>query len=481
MRPPASPSLSRHPRWGLRIAAATAALVLGVSGVGHAVVTTLDDGVQRVDAFDGLDSRPDPGRGLNLLLIGDDTRDGITEEERRAFHLGGSPCNCADTLMLVHLSEARDRAAVVSLPRDTYTEPAGAPAKLNTVLSRGGPQQLVGTVEEMTGVRIDHYLEVNFVSFMRGVDEVGGVDVCTVKPLKDDRSGLDLPPGISTLNGGQALQYVRARSLDGTADFGRMQRQQRFLASFIDKVTGGDVLLSPARLNRTAEALLDSVRADPGFGTAELIELAGALNGISPSSVEFTSVPIDTIGRPLPDGGSAVTWDEAAAGRLFTALREDRPLVPRPVPPADGAEAGTDGPQGEPQHRAVPVDVPPEEIRVQVENAAGREGLGAEVDAALRASGFATTGAPRDADDTAQSRSTITHGPDRKASAAALRTAVPGAQLREAEGHGPELLLSVGQDFGQVQRVRDAARPMRAEEWEGGGYAAATGDQITCA
>jgi LCP family protein required for cell wall assembly len=285
--------------------------VLVTGGVGHAMVSSVDQGIERVDAFQGLidRDRPEAGRGLNILLIGSDSREGVSAEDRERYGIGGQACHCADTIIVVHLSEDRKRVSAVSLPRDSYAElPAhtldgvrheGHPDKLNAALSHGGPALMVRTVEKMTGVRIDHYVEVSFAGFMRGVDELGGVDVCTVRPLKDEKSGLDLPSGTSTLDGGEALQYVRARSVDASADFGRMQRQQRFLASVVDKAVSAEVLLNPAKLRRTAAAMLDSVRADPGFGVEEMIELGRAMHGLGTSGAEFTSVPIDRIGRPL--------------------------------------------------------------------------------------------------------------------------------------------------------------------------------------
>lgn len=473
-----------RPRWGLRLAATVAALVLITGGVGNAMVSGMDRRLERVDAFQSLldRDRPEAGRGLNILLIGNDSREGITEEERRRFGIGGEACNCADTIIVLHLSEDRKRASAVSLPRDSYAElPAHTldgvrheahPDKLNAALSHGGPALMVRTVEKLTGVRIDHYLEVGFASFMRSVDELGGVDVCTVRPLKDEKSGLDLPSGTSTLNGGQALQYVRARSVDGSADFGRMQRQQRFLASLAAKAISAEVLLNPAKLRRTAAAMLESVRVDPGFGAAELIELGQAMHDLGTSATEFTSVPIERIGRPLPSGATTVSWDTEAAARLFAALRADRPLAVA-EDPKTGKRRAT---------QSVPVDTAPAEVEVEVENAASRTGLGAAVEKALAATGFATAGVrgPDGAEGTAQSRTTITHDPEHPEAAAALRTAVPGAQLRAVPDHGERLLLTLGEDFTEVRRVRDATRPVRAEDWQPGGYGATTADQVQC-
>ncbi|CAM5397591.1 LCP family protein required for cell wall assembly OS=Streptomyces albaduncus OX=68172 GN=FHS32_006234 PE=3 SV=1 [Streptomyces griseoloalbus] len=141
---------------------------------------------------------------MNILLVGTDGRDSIGEEERQRYRLGGAPCHCTDTIMIVRISEARDRASVVSLPatptprrprhrRVSGQRHKGHPLKLNAAYAEGRPQLTVRTVEKMTRVKIDHYLEVDFASFMKTVDVVGGVEICTDQRLKDSHSGLDLP------------------------------------------------------------------------------------------------------------------------------------------------------------------------------------------------------------------------------------------------------------------------------------------------
>ncbi|MDT0346795.1 LCP family protein [Streptomyces litchfieldiae] len=339
-------------RWGLRIAAVLAAVVLITSGAGHALVATAEHGVRRVDPFAGLRDRPEAGRGLNILMIGTDSRDGLTAAERDRYHVGDASCRCADAVLLLHVSANRDRATVVSLPRDSYAElpahdfAAGGgrhdahPDKLNAALSHGGPSLMVRTVEDLTGLRVDHYLEVSFTGFMRAVDGIGGVEVCTPRPLTDSYSGLDLPAGTSLLDGPTALSYVRARHLEGSSDFARMERQQRFLAAFLDQAVSSGVLLDPGKIRITAEALLDSVRADPGFGAEEMLELAGLLRHFTTSAAQFTSVPVDDTARDVPGLGSTVTWDRAGAERLFAALREDAALPkPAKTPSPAGATA----------------------------------------------------------------------------------------------------------------------------------------------
>ncbi|MEU4272131.1 LCP family protein [Streptomyces sp. NPDC026092] len=459
----------------MRMATTLSVVVLGAGGIGHALVTGLDTGINRVDPFKDMKNRPRAGDGMNVLVVGTDGRDSITPEQRKAYRLGGAPCHCTDTVMLVHISEKRDRASVVSLPRDSYAEMPehtdattgkrheAHPVKLNAAYAEGGPGLTVRTVENMTGVKIDHYLEVDFTSFMKTVDAVGGVEICTPRPMKDTYTGLDLAAGPHRLNGGQALQYVRSRHVDGAADIGRMQRQQRFLAALIDRMSSGGVLLNPVRFREVATTMLNSVRADAGFGSEQLLSLARAMQGFTPASSEFVSVPVGDMSFPVPGIGSTVKWDAPKAQKLFQALREDRPLAP---PRAETADA-----KGRP--KPVVVDVAPKTIRVQVYNGTRTDGLGRKVDDALRATGFNTTRAPRTGEGPERRRTLVEYDPRWDRSAKSLAAALPGAELKPVKGRGATLRVVAGLDFKSVT-------PVRADEPESGPFEAVSGDQVVC-
>ncbi|MGW8767508.1 LCP family protein [Streptomyces sp. NPDC055815] len=464
----------RRPRWGMRMATALSVAVLTAGGIGHAVVTGLDTGITRVDPFKDMKNRPQAGHGMNVLVVGTDGRDRITPEEKAKYRLGGAPCHCTDTVMLVHISEDRERASVVSLPRDSYAEMPehtdlnsgrkhrAHPVKLNAAYAEGGPGLTVRTVESMTGVKIDHYLEVDFTSFMRTVDAVGGVQICTTRSLKDSYTGLDLSPGTHELDGGQALQYVRSRHIDGAADIGRMQRQQRFLAALIERMTNGGVLLNPVRFREVATTMLGSVRADEDFGTDQLLALAKAMHGFTPASSEFVSVPIGDMSFPVKGIGSTVKWDAAKAQKLFQSLRDDRPLA-APRSESSGKAPG-----------AVVVDVPPRTIRVQVYNGTRTDGLGRKVDDALRATGFDTTRTPMTGAGKERARTVIEYDPRWDRSAKSLAAALPGAELKAVAGRGGTLRVIVGGGYKGVTAVR-------AEDSAGGGtFEAVTGDKVVC-
>ncbi|MEW2414083.1 LCP family protein [Streptomyces sp. NPDC046866] len=473
----------------MRLATGLSLVVLGSGAVGHAVMTGVDTGIERVDPFKDMKNRPQAGHGLNLLLVGTDGRDRISKEEKREYRLGGAPCHCTDTVMLVHLSADRERASVVSLPRDSYAElPAHRdqstgkehgphPVKLNAAYAEGGPQLTVRTVENMTRVKIDHYLEVDFTGFMKTVDAMGGVQICTAKPLHDRSTGLDLLPGTHRLTGGQALQYVRSRHVDGAADLGRMQRQQRFVAALLQQAAGSGVLLNPVKFKQVSSTLLGSVRADPGFGSEQMLALGQAMRGFAPSSSEFASVPIGNPSYPVKGIGSTVKWDEPKAAKLFEALREDRPLATAADPAGPAGPAGSAGAAGAANGRsgqpAVPVDVPPQQIRIQVENGTRIDGLGGRVDAALRATGFDTTGTPQSGTGRAVRRTVIAYDPRWDRSARTVSTALPGSELRAVPGQGRTVRVIAGTDYRTVV-------PVRAEDPYTGRFGVVTGDQVVC-
>ncbi|MFJ8648985.1 LCP family protein [Streptomyces sp. NPDC093546] len=454
----------------MRMVTTLSVLVLGVGGIGHAVVTSLDTGIGRVDPFRDMKNRPSAGHGTNILVVGTDGRDKITPAEKMRYRLGGAGCRCTDTIMLVHISADRKRASTVSLPRDSYAEiPEHTdtrtgelhpkhPVKLNAAYAEGGPQLTVRTVEHMTGVKVDHYLEIDFTSFMRTVDAVGGVRICTAKPMKDTYTGLALPAGTHELNGGQALQYVRSRHIDGASDLGRMQRQQRFLAALIDRATSEGVLLNPVRFQEVVGSVLSSVRADEGFRTEEMLALAKAMRGFKAASSEFTSVPVAQASFPVKGLGSTVRWDPVKSKKLFRALREDKPLAPYATRSSV---------------RKKLVEVSPQQIRVQVYNGTRVHGLGARVDSALRATGFRTTRAPLNWARRDVHRTIVWFDPRWDRSARSLATALPGAELRPVPGQGALLKVTAGTNFTGVL-------PVRAENAFQGEFGVVTGDQVIC-
>lgn len=450
---PAAPG--RRLPWARRLAAGIACAVLATAGGGWALLHGVGS-IDRVDAFSGDRARPADDGSTTFLVVGTDERDGIPERTlKEVLHAGGESCRCTDTMMIVRISGDGTHATVISLPRDSYVDipahrdlasgrqvPAGK-GKINAAYGLGGPPLTVATVEQNTGLRIDHYLQVDFAAFVAAVDAVGGVRVCTARPLKDEYAGLDLPAGTSTLDGAGALRYVRARHVDGSADLGRMHRQQRLVAQLLHQATGGEVLLNPVRLARVADTVLGSVKADRELSTDDLLTLAARLKDLTAGRADFATVPLADLDHPVAGWGSTVLWDRDGAAALFTAVREGRPPGPAAVPPAPAPPAVRAAAAG-----GTAPAVAPEQVHVQVFNAAGTTGLGARVDADLRRAGFATTGVAANAPaGSSPARTVVRHDPRWDASARTLAAALPRAELLAVPGLGPTLQVYAGSDY----------------------------------
>ncbi|MGH4031726.1 LCP family protein [Actinomycetota bacterium Odt1-20B] len=395
---------------------------------------------------------PRGGKGTNILVVGLDRRSGMSKKEIQHFHVGGKECNCTDVMMLVHLAADRRRLSVVSIPRDSYLPFAaheGGPAhsgKINGAYQEGGPDLTVRTVERATGLRVDHYLETDFRGFAGAVDHFGGAQVCTDKPLRDLGSGLKLASGTHWIDGRTALRYVRARHVSPPGDLGRVRRQQRLVLGMLDRLADAGALRNPYASAYAARALYEHVRTDPHTGPGELAALAWSMRDLTAERTEFATVPISDFDHPVPDWGSTLLWDAPRARALFTALREDRPLVT----PRTGAEPA-------------PVDMPPAWVRVRVDDAATAE--------ALRADGFDVAATPRQGSP-AKGPTVITYDPAMERYAATLATALPGARLRQVPGQGREFRVTVG---AAPQRVAKVTYDRSSVEG-----APVTGDQLRC-
>jgi LCP family protein required for cell wall assembly len=258
----------------------------------------------------------------------------------------------SDTMLLVHISKARDKAMIISLPRDSLvTIPAHrssdgkkdigvSKSKINAAFAWGGAPLLIQTVELATNLRIDHYVEINFAGFAGIVDALGGIQVCTKKDIDDPKSHLVLPAGVHTLNGVESLKYVRTRDFDGLGDIGRMQRQQQFMSSVLRKATSTGVLLNPIKLVNFFNAAIATVKTDSGLNESDLLTLAKQLRNLSASKVRTLTVPLGNANGYEPGIGSVVTWDPVLAPELFQRLRDDLPIVDEvtPSPSASSTE-----------------------------------------------------------------------------------------------------------------------------------------------
>jgi LCP family protein required for cell wall assembly len=305
--------------------------------------------IDRIDAFGSLTSRPDkPNKALNYLLVGSDTREGLTKEQMKLLRVGSTKTAAgsrSDTMLLVHISKSRDKATIISIPRDSLVTipehpssldetriiPA-AKGKINAAFAWGGPPLLIQTLENETGVRIDHYIEIGFAGFAGMVDALGGVEVCTKRDIDDPGSHLVLAAGVHTLNGVEALKYVRTRDFDGMGDLGRMQRQQQFMSAVLRKVTSTGVLLNPVKLVNFANAAIATVKTDSELNKSDLLTLAKQMKNLSSSNVRTLTIPLGNTNARVAGLGSVVVWDSVLAPELFNRLREDLPLTDEVTP-----------------------------------------------------------------------------------------------------------------------------------------------------
>ncbi|WP_175410435.1 LCP family protein [Streptomyces sp. TRM64462] len=337
-------------RGGLNAAAWTAIglLVAGGGALGAAYVQ-LNGNIETVDINTQLgDNRPrDIDNGsMDILVLGSDSRSGDNSAYGRDEGVARS-----DTAMIVHVYEGHKKASVVSVPRDTLitrpectaadgtTVPAAYRAMFNTAYEVGGPACAVKTVEQMSGIRMDHYIEVDFTGFKKLIDELGGVQVTTTRAIKDKSSHLDLPAGTHTLDGEQALGLVRTRKGVGEgSDLGRIQLQQAFVKALMEQVKRVGVFTSPGKLWGLADAATKAIRPDSELDTVkELADFGAGLADLGADDIHMITLPV-VYDRTDPN---RVVPVDLKAQQVWTALRQDQPIPASAV--EDTATGKADG------------------------------------------------------------------------------------------------------------------------------------------
>jgi len=315
---------------------------VAISAISWAGLGRITAAIPKVDAFNGLDNRPKKeSSAVNYLVVGSDTREGLTRAEIKRLRVGGTEVAAgkrSDTMLLIHISKKRDKAAIISIPRDTYslipeyTNSQGkvipaSHSKLNSAFNWGGAPLLIDTFEQMSGLRIDHYIEVNFVGFVGMVDALGGVEICTKKDIDDPKSHLVLPAGRHILDGVDSLKYVRTRQFDGLGDLGRMKRQQEFAGAMLRKATSAGVLLNPVTMLDFINSALDSVVTDQGLSQGDLLTLGKQLRNLSASNVRTLTIPLKYYNYSKNGISGAVLWDPVLAPELFERIKNDDALL----------------------------------------------------------------------------------------------------------------------------------------------------------
>ncbi|WP_327677538.1 LCP family protein [Kitasatospora sp. NBC_00458] len=306
-------------------------LVLVVGGCGALFWTAehYASSVHRIpDAFptapESAQPRPVPASGLNLLLVGLDARsDAPTTGSAAKAPVWRAGAARSDTMMLLHLSDDRRSATLVSLPRDTWVQvPGHGEAKLNAAYSWGGPPLMTETVQNLTGIRVDHLAVVDWNGFRALTDAVGGVDITVPRTIEGVGEARAWEAGTHHMDGAQALLYVRERYGLPGGDLDRTKRQQNFLRALMLKVMDSGTLTSPARLGGLLGTVGEVVSVDDRLSNTDLYQLAWSLRSLRADDVRFMNAPFGGFGTR--DGQSVVLLDERPAARLWEAMRNDR-------------------------------------------------------------------------------------------------------------------------------------------------------------
>jgi LCP family protein required for cell wall assembly len=446
--------------------------LLAASGWGWYLGRVADASVNRTDAIptegnDGIGG----GEAMNLLLVGNDSRARLSEEQMDELSTGDNAGINTDTMILVHVPADGTKASFVSFPRDSYVEiPGYGMDKLNAAYAYGyqyeagddatdaerqsaGAQLLIRTISGLTGLQIDHYAEVDLLGFFNLSSVLGGIEVNLCAPVQDGYSGIDLPAGVQTIEGEQALAFVRQRHGLPRGDFDRIIRQQTFIAGMVRKVLTDNVLFDLGKQRELVQAAADSLTVDRSL---DLLGLASQMQSVQAGSVDFQTIPY--VGDDHDEDGRYILRleDEETLHTFFAHLSAD----PEPVP--------------EPSETAAPETVVPAQVSVNVYNGSGISGLAATTAAELQGAGFvvASTG---NADNHEYSATEIRYAPGDQALANTLAAAIPGATTAEAEEPTPGVVdLVIGSNFNGVGQSVTTPEPTEAVEGEDARTAADT-------
>jgi len=259
--------------------------------------------------------------GTNWLITGSDSRAGLSKKEENQLALGHDISGSrSDTILLLHVPANGTRPTLVSLPRDSYVPiPGHGYNKLNAAYALGGPKLLLQTVQNVTGLPVSHYMGIGFGGLVSVVNDVGGVRMCLPAPMKDPKAGLNLKAGCQTLNGDQALGFVRTRNF-AISDLQREQDQRILIKGILSKMTSPGTLANPFAVIPAANGAASAITIDQGTGLTQLISVAFALR-----NPVTTTVPIANPNLPTA-AGSAVQWNHTEATQFFSDLAHDQPL-----------------------------------------------------------------------------------------------------------------------------------------------------------
>lgn len=429
----------RYASW---VSVVASALVLILSGAAFTYYQHLNGNIHRISVFSQISGhRPaEAADGAeNILVVGDDSRVGETPAELALEHTqqDGGGTN-TDTIIVMHLAPNNGPATLISFPRDSYVPiPGHGVFKINSAYADGeadhkggGPALLTQTIENLSGLHIDHFISVGLGQFITIANAIGGVQVCVTTPggAHDKNSGVDLPYGVSTISGSQALAFVRQRDGLPQGDIDRIKRQQRFITAVVQKAKNER---NPATINAVLEKVTSSLTVDSGLSGIGLAKLANRLKDLSPADIRFVTIPTANIDATSPTGVSYVQLDTTKLATFFANIKAERdPYAPAPSP-VSGATA-----------------LSPAETHVIVDNGSGAGGLASRTRTALEGYGFVV-----DSIGTVSGQSTsIRYNPADAGAAKELALAVPSATVTEDSSVTPgAVVLTLGSSDVTIQ------------------------------
>jgi LCP family protein required for cell wall assembly len=439
--PPAAqaPAEQRPRRWPRRLLIGTICfLVLGIlaTGAGYVYYRWRFSQIKK-ESITGL--VPDGGV-FNVLLVGSDSRANV--EGNQAFNDKNNPVvgQRSDTMMILHADANQKKAAILSIPRDLYVPIVGTNGsnRINTAFD-SGPQRLVDTIQQDLGIKINHYVQVDFVGFQSIVNSVGGVDIYVPAPARDKLSGLDIKTaGCAHLNGFQALAWARSRHFeelergrwqtDPTGDLGRIQRQQDFIRRMLRKTLA---TRNPLKVNELIGIGIKNVKIDSHMSSSDILRLASNFRSLNPDSVDMLTLP-------------TTPFSVRMAGAQAAVLRIKQPDAQGSIDRINGIQP--------PAEQAAQAAVRPDGVRVRVLNGTGAAGLAGQVTVALQGPGF-TVADRGDADNFKYSQTVIRYGSGALPKAQLLQRYLQGGSrlLPDPTLRTVDIALVVGSDYSGVR------------------------------
>lgn len=461
---------ARPGRFGKRkilkwVSLVTTVVLVAASLAAYVAYRDVVDGIKHEDVSNllGQHRPPQYTSAVNILVIGSDSRAGTKGQFGSAQAIAGAR---SDTMMLLHILPNHKGGVVISFPRDSLvgiigcqadgvgdkgqTAQPGQTEMLNATFAAGGAACLWKTLESSTGIFINHFIEINFNGFQSVVNDLGGVNVCLPKAIKDPASGLDLSAGKHHVNGPQALAFVRERHIGQGSDLQRIQRQQFFMAALLQQIDSQKVLSDVPQVFTIARDVAKTLTTDSGLSIDDMRNIAMSMKGLTSKGVQFTQVPV----VQDPNDANRVLWQQPQASRLFSAIAHDQSVKPK-------AKSGATPKASGPASPTTPA-VSPSTVQVNVLNATGTAGLAAQAAGALTQHDFHVVGTGNAA--ALSSPTIIQYSSATEAAAAkALAQVVPNAEVQPVSaasgvaGHAVDLIL--GSSYTGLKPASGSASP----------------------